>query len=282
MKTYDAEKTLAETAFRRLRSDILAGRLNADRKLRLVELGETYAIGLGPLREALSRLASTGLVIAEGQRGFRVAPVSASNLLDLMKTRILIEAIALRLSVALGNLDWESEVLATHHRLVGAGRNAKQPIYLDETWQMRHREYHMTLLAGAGHGYLTEDCAMMFDLTDRYRHIYAVAAQEERDVEVEHEAITQVILARDAERAINLTELHNLKTARALLLADPRTAGDAKQLIENVRQQVSIGLARKMTKASDDLISADHGGDSVLAAVKQKRVERKRVRQAKA
>lgn len=277
----DADKTLAQAAFRRLRNDILAGRLSADRKLRLVELGETYAIGLGPLREALSRLASTGLVVAEGQRGFRVAPVSASNLLDLMKTRILIEAIALRLSIALGDLDWESEVLAAHHRLVGAGRAARQPIYLDETWQKRHREYHMILLAGAGHGYLTENCAAMFDLTDRYRHIYAVAASEERDVEVEHEAITQAILARDAQRAINLTEMHNLKTARALLLAGPRTAADADHLIANVRQEVGIGLAREMTTASGDLIGTGRGGYSGAGALKRKKVERKRPRQAR-
>lgn len=282
MKMSDADKTFAETAFRRLRNDILAGRLSAGRKLRLVELSETYAIGLGPLREALSRLASTGLVVAEGQRGFRVAPVSASNLLDLMKTRIMIEAVALRLSIALGDLDWESEVLATHHRLVGAVRSAEHPVYLDEAWQRRHREYHMTLLAGAGHGYLTEDCAALFDLTDRYRHIYAVAAREERDVEVEHKAITQAVLARDTERAINLTEMHNLRTARALLLADPRTAADAGKLIADVRRQVSIGLARKMPRGSDGLIGADLGRGSGVVALKPKRVERKRASRARA
>jgi GntR family carbon starvation induced transcriptional regulator len=276
---HNADKTLAEAAFRRLRGDILAGRLPADRKLRLVELGKTYEIGLGPLREALSRLAATGLVIAEGQRGFRVAPVSASNLLDLMKTRIWIEAVALRLSIAIGNLDWESEVLATHHRLVGAGRLAKPPIYLDEAWQKRHREYHMTLLAGAGRSYLTESCATMFDLTDRYRHIYAVATREERDVEAEHEAITQAVLARDADTAINLTEQHNLKTARALLLADPKTAAEANQMIATVRREVSVGLAREMTPSSLEF-STDREFNNVAAA-KAKKGDRKRARQAR-
>ena len=251
----DADKTLAEVAFRRLRSDILAGRLTADRKLRLVELRKTYDIGLGPLREALSRLGSTGLVIAEGQRGFRVAPVSPSDLLDLMKTRISIEAVGLRLSIALGSLDWESEVLATHHRLVGAGRSARRPMYLDETWQKRHREYHLTILAGAGRSYLTENCATLFDLTDRYRHSYAKVTSEERDVEAEHEAITQAVLARDAERAIHLTEQHNLKTARALLLADPASASRANSMIATVREQVNIGLARQTAVPSVELSS---------------------------
>ena len=38
-------------------------------------LQKRYGIGLSPLREALLLLLSEGLLVAEGQRGFMVAPM---------------------------------------------------------------------------------------------------------------------------------------------------------------------------------------------------------------
>src|SRR5271157_1164652 len=49
----------------------------------------------GAVREALSRLSAEGLVIAESQKGYRVAPLSADELLDLTEARVEIERIAL-------------------------------------------------------------------------------------------------------------------------------------------------------------------------------------------
>jgi hypothetical protein len=76
-------KTLAEGAFFEIKSDILRSRFPPGYWLRLDELRETYGISISPLREALSRLIATGLVTAEGQRGFRVAEMSSENLIDI-------------------------------------------------------------------------------------------------------------------------------------------------------------------------------------------------------
>ena len=65
-------RTLAATAFERLRADILSCKLAPGSKLPFDRLKEDYGVGLSPLREALSRLATSGLVTMEGQRGFRV------------------------------------------------------------------------------------------------------------------------------------------------------------------------------------------------------------------
>ena len=57
-----------------------------------------YGVGIGTLREILSRLAAEGLVIAEGQRGFEVPPVTAQNLRELAELRLLLESHALEQS----------------------------------------------------------------------------------------------------------------------------------------------------------------------------------------
>ena len=79
--------TLAETTFVRLRADILGARFQPNEKMLVERLRTEYGVGATPLREALSKLSSLDLVVAEGQRGFRVAPVSIENLLDITKTR---------------------------------------------------------------------------------------------------------------------------------------------------------------------------------------------------
>jgi GntR family carbon starvation induced transcriptional regulator len=75
----DARKTLSESAYDALRDDIIRGRLEPEEKLRIEELRQKYATGASPLREALNRLAGEGFVTTEGQRGFRVAPLSSRN-----------------------------------------------------------------------------------------------------------------------------------------------------------------------------------------------------------
>lgn len=68
-------------------------------KLPIDQVAERFGVSLGAVREALSRLTSDRLVIAEPQRGFSVAPVSAADLIDLTTVRIDIETRCLRRSI---------------------------------------------------------------------------------------------------------------------------------------------------------------------------------------
>ena len=74
-KTGVNKKTLAAIALERLRDDVLKCRLKPGDKLTFDDLKERYGISISPLREALSRMASEGLVVLEDKRGFHVAPV---------------------------------------------------------------------------------------------------------------------------------------------------------------------------------------------------------------
>ena len=78
-----AAKTFGDVAYQRLHADILWGRALPGSPLRFTELQLRYGVGVSPLREALSRLVSEGLVTTEGQRGFRVARVSADEAQDV-------------------------------------------------------------------------------------------------------------------------------------------------------------------------------------------------------
>ena len=99
-------RTLIERAYVQLRDDIIEGRLVPGEKLRVEHLKSRYAVGAGTLREAITRVVSDALVEAEGQRGFRVAPVTLEDLLQLTDLRLHIELDALRQSIRRGDDDW--------------------------------------------------------------------------------------------------------------------------------------------------------------------------------
>jgi len=222
----EAEKsarTLTELIFNRLRVDILRCRLRPGEKLRVDELRLAYGGGGSPVREALSRLSSIGLVRAEGQRGFTVAEVSIPDLLDVTKVRIWVETTALRHAIRKGDRDWEAEILAAAHRLGAPPIGAPA---LDPQWEKLHRNFHAALVRACGSPRLLSHRELLCDLSDRYRHLSVVTAKSPRDATAEHRAIMEATLARNADVACRLLGEHFMETAR-IVLADALGLGDA-------------------------------------------------------
>src|SRR5580698_7066622 len=110
-------ETIGESVYRRIRSDIIFGVIPPGQKLRLEKVSESYGTSISTLRELLNRMCSEGLIVAEGQRGFEVADVSADDFRQVAALRLLLENHALEQSFTAGDLDWEGQVVSAHHKL---------------------------------------------------------------------------------------------------------------------------------------------------------------------
>ena len=75
--------SVGESTYRRVRADIVRGRLAPGQKLTLDRMRDAYGTAVSTLRELLNRLASEGLILAEGSRGFEVASISPANLREI-------------------------------------------------------------------------------------------------------------------------------------------------------------------------------------------------------
>ncbi len=196
-----------ESAYGRLRADIVFGRLAPGQRLRLEGLRAAYGVGIGTLREILSRLTAEGLVVAEGQRGFEVPPVSAGELRELAALRLLLEAHAMAESFAAGDVEWEGRVVAAHHKLevvearMIAGRRDEAP-----AWKRYDGEFHQALISGCGSRTLMRAHAGVFDRYLRYLMI-AGCFRGEAAAE-EHRRLRDLALARDAAAAAVVLESH--------------------------------------------------------------------------
>ena len=101
----------------KMRTEILAGRFDPGSRLSPRELATEFDVSLSVVREALSRLAEQGLVVATPQLGFSVVSLDTEDLRDLTKVRVLIEGEALREAVEHTDVEYETSVVAAHHRL---------------------------------------------------------------------------------------------------------------------------------------------------------------------
>lgn len=210
-------RTLSAAAVTRLRNDILSCALPPGQKLRLDALRTQLGVGFSPLREALVHLASEGLVEAEEQRGFRVAPVSADDLADVTQTRIAIEALALRDAVPNGDDKWEASIVTTFHLLSRVDPIDSATHGASEEWSKRHRDFHFSLVSACKSRLLKRFWTQAYDRAERYRRLAVTYDSKPRDNLKEHEKLMKVALERDVEKTCKLCAEHIMKTHQIIM-----------------------------------------------------------------
>ncbi|MDD2815576.1 MAG: FCD domain-containing protein [Thiotrichaceae bacterium] len=216
----EAPRTLVEGAYLQVRRDIIEGRLVPGEKLRVEHLKDRYGIGAGTLREALALLLSDALVIAEGQRGFHVAPISVRDLKDITHMRVLLETHALRQSIAKGDDEWEAGVVAAFHKLSNTEERLGHISNVRE-WEQRNRAFHESLIAACDSRWECYMIGILYRQSERYRHLAIVSKAVPRNVHNEHTKIFEAALKRDAETASHALEQHIRLTFDSINLLVP-------------------------------------------------------------
>lgn len=213
-------RTLASDIKERLRQDIIDGLFAPGEKLRFEKIRDIYHSSFTTLREALSYLVQEGLVVVEGQRGYRVAPLSRRHLGDLTETRVLVEIELLRRSIAAGDRDWETHILSAFHWL-GRVEAAPDFVPFGVVWSEAHRGFHVALLSAADCPILQRFRMQLFEQASRYHRLAAVlpTTRAMEDKSTEHRAIMEVVLRRDTKAACALSERHIRQTSARILSA---------------------------------------------------------------
>lgn len=203
-------KSLSLDVYTRIREDILSTSLAPSKKLVLREMSEQYGTSQGPIREALNRLISEGMVVQNAQRGFTVASFGIVELEELVRTKQWLNEVGLRESIKNGDLEWEEKILVAFHRL------SRTPSYLSDVplevnrnpeWNRQHLIFHMSLIDACSSEWLKGFCRTLFYASDRYRALMRQKGNPAKRVE-EHRKIMEATLARDADRAVELLNQH--------------------------------------------------------------------------
>ncbi|SDG04529.1 GntR family transcriptional regulator [Pseudonocardia oroxyli] len=143
-------QSLVELALERIRGDILRGAIAPGERLVEEQLTRRFGISRAPVREALRLLGQQGLVEHLPRRGVRVAELSATDMAELFGLRDALERYAVETALAAPP---DPERLAVLERATERiERAATQDASLDRA--DAHREFHVALVALAGHRHL--------------------------------------------------------------------------------------------------------------------------------
>lgn len=193
-----------------LKSDIVMGHFSPGSKLKMEMLKERYGMGVNVIRESLARLATENFVVAESQKGFRVADTSKSRLSDLTRLRILLEADGAKHSMKNGGLDWETSLVAAYHKLEYIEKKMREdeevhgPIWHECDW-----EFHRTLISACG-----SELHILYHrrIFEQFRQFVMVDLKTNgfrgEDLIKEHENILNAALKRDYEMCKASLEQH--------------------------------------------------------------------------
>jgi GntR family carbon starvation induced transcriptional regulator len=218
MRNLEDGRTLSSRVFDTIRSDILKGKLLPGQRLKVSALAQIQEVSVNVVREALNRLAGEKLVEFEPQFGFAVHGLSAEDLIDLVDQRAALEELALRRSIARSSVEWQSEVLAAHHRL------SREPLTTDENpgvlnpeWMARHDEFNFAMLRACGSPRLFELVRQLAEAAELYQRALLPIVGQDRELDVEHQELLDAILDGDADAAVAILKSHLFMTRDVML-----------------------------------------------------------------
>ena len=201
----NSSTTLTARVLGLMRNDILELRLEPGSKLVVEELRDKYEVGASPLRESLSRLAQEGLVTGEDRRGFRVAPITETDFVDLTMLRQEIEVLAVARSVERGDDLWEADLIRAYHHMSLSTPNSQS--FLAE-WPNRHQAFHEALVSACGSPRLLHLRRQLFDQFTRYQRIAPRHVWRSAGNDTEHKKVLDAALARDAGKCAAMIRTH--------------------------------------------------------------------------
>ena len=218
MRSETDGRTLNTTIYERLREEILTGKLMPGERLKVSSLALVHEVSLNVVREALNRLAGEQFVDIVPQFGFTVRGLSADDLMDLYRQRAIFEGIALRQSMARGDLEWQSSVVASHHRLSRTPKSlVDDPDNLNPEWLARHEAFNISLMEACGSPRLLQMVRQLAEGAAMYQRALLPRGDMAGDAESEHSGLVNAVIDGHIDEAVRILTSH-LEQTRDIML----------------------------------------------------------------
>jgi DNA-binding GntR family transcriptional regulator len=195
--------TLWERVHAHLREEILANRLQAGTELQESALATQLGVSRAPVREAIGRLATEGLVLVRPRRGAVVRELSKEDFLEAYQVREALEAMAARLAT----FRLAGEELARLEQLTSTMETHAEREEVDEFFEA-NAAFHAALVEASGNQRLRELYAQLVGQMNRYRRRSLALRGSLHQSVAEHRAILAALTERDPDRAGRLVADH--------------------------------------------------------------------------
>lgn len=218
---------VADRVYSRLRESILVGDFEPGERIRQSEVADHFVVSHTPVREALARLASDGLVTLQPHRGAIVSHLSPSEIDEIYELRELLDPYVASRAALVASESQIAKIRKNAEAGVDAGLS---PSELFET----NRRFHLAIYEACGNQRMVLLFESLWNSVTAIRmfDVYAQDPDEMATMNTEHQAIAEALAARDADRSFELVKRHVSAARRdllALLLADEQSTTDKKE-----------------------------------------------------
>ena len=196
-----APRALYQEVAERLRQQIFARALEPGSWIDEMKLAEEYGISRTPLREALKVLAAEGLVTMKVRRGAYVTEVSEQDLAEVYHLLALLESDAAAVVAERASAAELKELQALHRELAAAVKDRERFFAINE-------RFHMRLLEIAGNRWRNQMVADLRKVMKLNRHNSLLKAGRVKESLIEHRAIVEALIKRDARAAVKRMQEH--------------------------------------------------------------------------
>lgn len=207
---------LSEQVYRAITRLVERGELRQGAPLRIEDLARRLNVSPTPVREGLSRLSATGLVVHEPRRGFRVAPpLTSEQLHKLMDARELLEVGAARLAVDSDDAVFPAALRRASQvqqkavdAFVAASRSGEPAD--DVTWAVIDADlaFHRVILAGTHNPFVVLMADALNGQAHRVRQSVEHGVSDSQEALAEHAAIVRAVESGDGEAVETAMRLH--------------------------------------------------------------------------
>lgn len=212
MRAIQSEESLTSRVYESIRTSIILGELVPGSLHSVQSLADTLEVSRTPVREALIKLASQGMVRFERNRGIRVLQTTIHDLEEIFSLRALLEVPA---TYRATNQFTDAGLRALRREFSAMEKAAAAG---DEQKMMQHdRRFHCVILEMSGNRRLAHYVDRLRDLVLVRGVSTAGTSRSLEDIVREHEGILERIEARDAAGAAGAMESHVLHTAQLLI-----------------------------------------------------------------
>jgi DNA-binding GntR family transcriptional regulator len=195
--------TAQEAVLLELRREIATGGLKPGEQVLQEQLAERFGVSRVPLREALKILEGEGQVTYHAHRGYFVAELSVTDLVEVYRIRALLEAEAVR--VGIGAATDAQRAAIEEHRVACEEAAAAGDL---AAMSVANRAFHFALYDTSGMPRLVRMIRLCWDATDVYRFVYYADQAHRETVLKEHRGIAKAFARGDAEKTVSLLERH--------------------------------------------------------------------------
>lgn len=192
-----------EHAYRRIRAAIQSGELKPGERLREMDLAESIGLSRTPVREALARLESEGLVIHDATRGIMVAELDYSMVTELYFMREVLEGTAARLTARHAS-EVEVSILEDLCRQYEGAIKAGNETALAAS----NRRFHDTLYRCSHNRYLVNMLTVLHDALSLLGSTTLKSRERAAETLAEHQAVVAAIKQRDPDAAEQALRAH--------------------------------------------------------------------------